>query len=684
MSLAVFYGNKINWKLWAIACLVTSGVLAYSACLSHEKEDRVFSRLTSRGLSGESRGEYRLARQSFDLALLKARSRQDKDELLEALLNSARLDSLFGERELPYALAKEAFELSSRSHGPLDERTIKALRLMAFLEENPEDALVLCRKALHACRIKYGNRDIHVGEVLLDLSTLYFDLGQGGAALSACKASKSIFESTGVENHKAYPESLLQYAFLADIDNTERCTLLKRALTIQEKRLGKEHPELVLTLESLAAAESNPSSKVALAARAAAIDEKVFGALSLQYGSDLISLADAEENAGLEKESVKHRVLAAQIFRGRKEQLEAMSFEFLESYAGLLHKLKFEAEAVRIDALVTMKKLSEAELREKQDSDYDMASDPEYWQRTELLPIAGVESFSAPDYDHLQVWYEKGTLRLETFFQGDIVFQKKFAQCESGILKLSGEKDGFTVSWRDGEGPLWHHDRYKISSGKVSRVSSSLSDAYAEDLNRQVEAVLQGDDDALYYGAIENVPAGYLNNNFIADSIRKAERRSIQLYGMGDPAAAAENLAVMFELMSRAVNTKRFELKHTLSREEAWLDAFEFQRLPLSDYITALNDYGFFLQQSSCTRESAEVLALVTRLAPERAVAQLNLADSLWSLGNLKEARLGYEHYLKLQSLHAGTMSIPSRVYQRLGISAPLLSSPLRASVLGV
>src|SRR5262249_6958422 len=150
------------------------------------------------------------------------------------------------------------------------------------------------------------------------------------------------------------------------------------------------------------------------------IDESTFGKSSLQVCNDLACLAELYQSVGDKKEAASLRQRAAKICHDHSS-FDAMSVEFLQAYSKMLHELKFDKEATSIDTILSKrsdKGESSAQPASTNNSDKkahteEMENDPEYWQRTELVPIDGVEKFCTDQYDYIQVWYDKGKLRLE-------------------------------------------------------------------------------------------------------------------------------------------------------------------------------------------------------------------------------------------------------------------------------
>ncbi|WP_346841743.1 bacterial transcriptional activator domain-containing protein [Metapseudomonas otitidis] len=78
-----------------------------------------------------------------------------------------------------------------------------------------------------------------------------------------------------------------------------------------------------------------------------------------------------------------------------------------------------------------------------------------------------------------------------------------------------------------------------------------------------------------------------------------------------------------------------------------------------------LNDIAYYWQQAGYHREAIWLLEKILEAEPNRTVAHLNLADSLWSEGNSTKAK---EHYLiYIQSMRARKKDslIPARAFNR-------------------
>jgi tetratricopeptide (TPR) repeat protein len=86
--------------------------------------------------------------------------------------------------------------------------------------------------------------------------------------------------------------------------------------------------------------------------------------------------------------------------------------------------------------------------------------------------------------------------------------------------------------------------------------------------------------------------------------------------------------------------------------------------------VSAINDYAYFLQEHNQAAESIPFLKDIVTAQPNRAVAWLNLADSNWAVGNKNDAVKQYAEYKKLMLSVNKKPKIPSRVFERSGVSS--------------
>ncbi|WP_175903936.1 tetratricopeptide repeat protein [Burkholderia seminalis] len=81
--------------------------------------------------------------------------------------------------------------------------------------------------------------------------------------------------------------------------------------------------------------------------------------------------------------------------------------------------------------------------------------------------------------------------------------------------------------------------------------------------------------------------------------------------------------------------------------------------------ISSLNDYAYALQLNHRDDEAIPVFLTVLSVAPNRAVAWLNIADSYWSRGDFEKGRAAYKKYVELMNGSGGASKIPLRAQER-------------------
>lgn len=601
---------KRNLKLWAVASIAAAALAGYNwfdgtSCFAEARF------LSDVGSNAEKKGQYKEARADFDLAIMRARASRNKDLLAEALINASRVYSYFEEDQRALSLAAEARGIYKQMYGDDDPRTAAAMVALADALTDSESALKIYKQALTVFKTEGKDKfKKEIAHILRELSYCYSNINCKEESISACKAALSMFASTISTEPAEYAESLFQYATIMDLEDSHRERILKTALSILERSLGNSHPELNATLLQLAALEKTPARKMQLLKRALSIDETTYGDKSLQTTRDLLAIRSAAN----EKSDKK--------------------------------------VASEIDTDTT-------------EEDVDSESDPEYCWRPRQIPIAHVENFQSKEFDHIQVIAEGGTLELIAYKEGEEAWRSSLGiRCFSNMVNVSCKKDILEVRVQEGDGPKWRHDIIRVQGRAIVLENSFEEDAYCQMLAAQLDEVLSGKVEADPSGAIHEVPTQYINANFLQNALKSGEAKALEFYGNGDSFQAARTLRSVFDFTLFAINTQREELSANLTEPEVWLDAWKSKNLSKAQYVNSLNDYGFYLLKSGDLKNSTEILIAVTRLAPERAVAFLNLGDALWANGDSEAANKAYQRFLTLNTGHCE--KIPERVKLRM------------------
>lgn len=248
----------------------------------------------------------------------------------------------------------------------------------------------------------------------------------------------------------------------------------------------------------------------------------------------------------------------------------------------------------------------------------------------------------------------------------DVNKAKTYVQCQAGTIELhsqlpfSAAEVVQTFSW---------------NGLRLQYVATRHEDPSAEFIEEMIRAAEKGDTKTLR-PFLENNPAegtvdvmypyAYITRQLFADAIRRGHNVATRLFRQGRALEAARRLSLMFDVTE--------ELNQIVSADEPlkesparWLAAWKAQEMELGDYVYALNDYGFFLQQAGDHSRAVAAFTAIIEVDPARTVAYLNLADSLWTLERKGEARAHYRTYRRLMMGANRQSGIPSRVAERLG-----------------
>jgi tetratricopeptide (TPR) repeat protein len=248
----------------------------------------------------------------------------------------------------------------------------------------------------------------------------------------------------------------------------------------------------------------------------------------------------------------------------------------------------------------------------------------------------------------------------------DVNKAKTYVQCQARVIELhsqlpfSAAEVIQTFSW---------------NGLRLKYVATRHEDPSAEFIEEMIRAAEKGDTRTLRpflkndpaEGTVEVMyPYAYITRQLFADAIKRGHNVATRLFRQGRAREAALRLSLMFDVTE--------ELNQIVSADEPlkesparWLAAWKAQELEPGDYVYALNDYGFFLQQAGDHSRAVATFKAIIEVDPARAVAYLNLADSLWMLDRKGEARAHYRTYRQLMTGANRQSGILARVAERLG-----------------
>jgi tetratricopeptide (TPR) repeat protein len=207
----------------------------------------------------------------------------------------------------------------------------------------------------------------------------------------------------------------------------------------------------------------------------------------------------------------------------------------------------------------------------------------------------------------------------------------------------------------------------------IKYISTRSEDPSAETLEEAIKAAETGDVKTLNSLYAEGnylpifYPMNYIYKSTLAEAIKRGHAAATRLYKAGKSREAAVRLALMFDLTVALVNTVGGDDDSSAKAPDKWLQAWKSLEVASPDYVYALNDYGFFLQQAGDHHGAIPIFNIIIKEEPQRAVAYLNLADSLWALDRKGEAKTHYKTYQRLMAEAKKGNQLPARVTERSG-----------------
>lgn len=255
------------------------------------------------------------------------------------------------------------------------------------------------------------------------------------------------------------------------------------------------------------------------------------------------------------------------------------------------------------------------------------------------------------------------------------------AAFEIGRVPFPGTYNGAKADWRWDEyrGEVVAYSQvpfsafcfcasYTLTGADAPRLELSESwteDPSAADLD-SASILLDGGDFRGAAGILSSVmyPGSYIvPGDWEARFLVKGHELGLEAFSAGSPGAGA---AVIEDALSSiaAFSTDPLPVIGFASPEE-------FEGNPVSafigieEYAGIMNDYGFLLAGSGMYADAIPVLERVSSLAPERAVARLDLADALWEIGEADAAAEQYASCIRLLEERGLMRDCPSRALER-------------------
>ncbi len=198
-----------------------------------------------------------------------------------------------------------------------------------------------------------------------------------------------------------------------------------------------------------------------------------------------------------------------------------------------------------------------------------------------------------------------------------------------------------------------------IGSTPASLAAATVSapiDPIQKYFNQAVEAVLAGDKTTLRkiydYDILDGITYRDGTAKALNDLIKKVHQDAKALYRKGEIAKAADRLELTFDFTAYVADKLDHDVNTPDRTPEYWLAGWKLPALKMDRevYISALNDYGLYLQKLDQDAEAMRVLAAVISAEPQREIAYLNLADTLWHMGRKDDALPYFQKYNEIRS----------------------------------
>ncbi|WP_081894876.1 tetratricopeptide repeat protein [Burkholderia paludis] len=264
---------------------------------------------------------------------------------------------------------------------------------------------------------------------------------------------------------------------------------------------------------------------------------------------------------------------------------------------------------------------------------------------------------------------------------GLFVFYPLFANAEGSVKFYSTQGADAALAQRDGSYTL------TLSGGAPAAGASTSADCYIRSKDLKLEKGSLDGELAPVHNEVANLSARSVVGHRMVASVNNStlEVKEAAVQGI---CADDVDLTGAYKIVSGGDSLRR-KYSYYLSMVHSEAIIFLKSNLPgdavdiLSPYVTSyqekwlherntrdilissLNDYAYALQLVKRNGEAVSILETVLSVAPNRAVAWLNIADSYWDLGDSQKARPAYKKYVDLMTRSGSAEKIPARVNER-------------------
>lgn len=285
--------------------------------------------------------------------------------------------------------------------------------------------------------------------------------------------------------------------------------------------------------------------------------------------------------------------------------------------------------------------------------------------------------------DELFIAYEEPAEGSVKFFlvgkskSGNILWKAQFPIIEEyiNIAKLTVECTASEITLLSqfpySAAEAWQ--KFEWKKGTITLIDSGSGDPSEEAVAGAINRALNGE--GVEVNADIFYPGRYIYSERLKTAIQSGHQKALEFYKQKNLKQAIKVLGDVLEVTIKLAEIITFVEKEDSNPYIYWADLWLRAEIQRNDYINALNDFGFFLQEDKQIDKSIEVFEAVLLFVPDRVVTHLNLADAYFEKANLQKppdnklvlkASEHYKQYRDMMVKQNKAKRIPARVKERL------------------
>jgi tetratricopeptide (TPR) repeat protein len=258
---------------------------------------------------------------------------------------------------------------------------------------------------------------------------------------------------------------------------------------------------------------------------------------------------------------------------------------------------------------------------------------------------------------------------------GKVIWQKPLPLKEEMNLPKSGAyvKGSYIELWSQApfrattsyQKFFWDGNKATFKGDRVEDTSSDAVEKYeklaASGTRAQFESAQKKGELEIMY------PMNYVHASIAGSMISQGRKAALELYRKGDKQGALDRMKLALDCAGDYMGVMYAGEDITKEPGSAWFNIFasESADMDAASYLPAINDCAFFMQETKRNGEAAALLRQVVKRDPDRVVAYLNLADSLWAIGKNEEAKQFYAQYIERMTSGNELAMVPPRAEER-------------------